>query len=130
MPNRSAKSSGSENTYPADLMDLNAVRAEITEMAAHAIGWLSRKQLLARTVTIKVRYDDFTTVMRSHSAAPTRDEAELSARAVRLLEKTEAGRRSIRLLGVSVRNFCAETDAVPPDRLPFPDDTSDDTHRA
>jgi DNA polymerase-4 len=62
--------------------------------------------LFARTVTIKVRYADFTTITRSHTALPTRDEAELIARAVQLLDKTEAGRRSIRLLGVSVHNFC------------------------
>ena len=123
VPNRAAKSSGSENTYPADVTDLDVVRAEITEMAARAIAWLARKQLLARTVTIKVRYDDFTTITRSHTATPTRDEGELSARAVRLIEKTEAGRRPIRLLGVSVHNFCGETDAVAPDRLPFADDT-------
>ena len=122
VPNRAAKSSGSEHTYPADLTDLDTVRAEITEMAARAVGWLSRKNLLARTVTIKVRYDDFTTVTRSHTAAPTRDEADVSARAVRLVDQTDAGRRPIRLLGVSVHNFCGETDVVPPDRLPFPND--------
>ena len=116
VPNREAKSSGSENTYPEDLTDLEPIRAEIAEMAAHAIGWLARKQLLARTVTIKVRYSDFTTITRSHSAAPTRDETDLTARAVRLLEKTDAGRRPVRLLGVSVHNFCSEAAA---DRLPF-----------
>jgi DNA polymerase IV len=121
-PNREAKSSGSENTYPEDLTDLAAIRQEIAEMAAHAIGWLARKQLFARTVTIKVRYADFTTVTRSHTAAPSRDEAELTARAVQLLERTEAGRRSIRLLGVSVHNFCTDLDADCDDRLPFPGD--------
>src|SRR5436189_2058351 len=53
--NREAKSSGTENTYPEDLSDLDVIRGEIAEMAGHAISWLSRKQLLARTVTIKVR---------------------------------------------------------------------------
>jgi DNA polymerase-4 len=105
-PNREVKSSGSENTYPEDLMDFETIRQEIAEMALHAVGWLARKQLFARTVTIKVRYADFTTITRSHTAVATRDEAELTARALQLLDKTEAGRRSIRLLGVSVHNFC------------------------
>ena len=87
-------------------------------MASHAIGWLARKQLLARTVTIKVRYGDFTTITRSHTALPTRDEADLSARAVRLLDKTDAGQRPVRLLGVSVHNFCGEH-ADDPELLPF-----------
>jgi DNA polymerase-4 len=119
-PNREAKSSGSESTYPEDLTDLATIREEILSQASHAIAWLQRRQLLARTVTIKVRYDDFTTITRSHSALPTRDEADLAARAVRLLEKTDAGSRPIRLLGVSVHNFRGDHDIEDtPDRLPF-----------
>src|SRR5262245_11385031 len=116
VPNREAKSSGSENTYPEDLTDIETIRTEIAEMAAHAISWLARKAMLARTVTIKVRYSDFTTITRRHSSAPTRDETDLTSRAVRLREKTDAGRRPVRLLGVSVHNFCGEAED---DRLPF-----------
>src|ERR1700704_2901148 len=54
-PNREAKSSGSENTYPEDLTDLEMIRAEIADMASHSIAWLTRRLCLARTVTIKVR---------------------------------------------------------------------------
>src|SRR5215471_19311365 len=111
-PHREAKSSGSENTYPADLTDITAIREEIVEMAGHAVSWLVRKNLMARTVTIKVRYDDFTTITRSHSAAPTRDEAAITSRAVALLDKTDAGSRPVRLLGVSVHNF-ADRDDLP-----------------
>ena len=108
-PHREAKSSGSENTYPEDLTDIAVIREEVALMAARAVGWLARKELFARTVTIKVRYSDFTTITRSHTAAPTRDEADIIARAVALLDKTDAGRRSVRLLGVSVHNF-SDTD--------------------
>jgi DNA polymerase-4 len=117
------KSSGSENTYPEDLIDIDTIRHQIDEMARHAVTWLERKQLLARTVTIKVRYSDFTTVTRSHTAPATREGEALSARAVLLLEKTEAGRRPVRLLGVSVHNLCTavtvETESA--DWLPFPE---------
>jgi DNA polymerase-4 len=121
VPNRESKSSGSENTYPEDLTDLATIRAEIAEMAGHAVRWLARKTLLARTVTIKVRYSDFSTITRSHSAAATRDEAAVVARAVQLLDRTDAGRRPVRLLGVSVHNFCGEADTPieQADRLPF-----------
>lgn len=75
-------------------------------MASHAIGWLARKQLLARTVTIKVRYNDFTTITRSHSRSPaTRDAEDIAVRAVSLLDRTEAAARPVRLLGVSVHNL-------------------------
>ena len=121
-PNREAKSSGSENTYAEDLTDLDAIRTETRAMAADAARWLARKQLMARTVTIKVRYSDFTTITRSHTAPPTREEPGIIARAVQLLEKTEAGRRPVRLLGVSVHNFIGDADLAPADRLPFDHD--------
>jgi DNA polymerase-4 len=124
IPNREAKSSGSENTYPEDLTDIDAIRVEVAEQASHAIGWLTRRRLLARTVTIKVRYSDFTTVTRSHTAPGTSDEAELTGRAVRLLEKTEAGARPVRLLGVSLHNFCSDA-TTDPERLPFDHNTED-----
>src|SRR3954468_17261497 len=85
VPNRETKSSGSENTYPEDLIDLDVIRREVAEMAGHAIAWLARRQLMARTVTVKVRYRDFTTITRSHTAPPSRDEADLTARAVKLV---------------------------------------------
>jgi DNA polymerase-4 len=129
VPNREAKSSGSESTYPEDLTDIDVIRHEIAELAGHALAWLARKQLLARTVTIKVRYHDFTTITRSHTAPATRDEAELTARAIRLLDKTDAGRTPVRLLGVSVHNFCEEAGPVDPDRLPFDDEPSGTSSR-
>jgi DNA polymerase IV len=79
----------------------------------------------ARTVTLKVRYDDFTTITRSHSVAPpTCDEAAIVARALALLDRTEAGRRPVRLLGVSVHGLASTAESEPelPDsetRLPF-----------
>src|SRR5919201_2278571 len=60
VPNREAKSSGSENTYPEDVTDIETIRAEVAEMAGQAIAWLRRRDLFARTVTVKVRYSDFT----------------------------------------------------------------------
>jgi DNA polymerase-4 len=117
---RDAKSSGSETTYPDDLVDGGVIRDALAEMAGRAAAWLVRTTLLARTVTVKVRYSDFTTITRSHTADPTRDESKIVARALQLLERTEAGRRPVRLLGVSVHSFVAEPDVPePPDRLPF-----------
>ena len=93
-------------------------------MAADAARWLARRAILARTVTIKVRYSDFTTITRSHTDLPTRAEPDIVARAVQLLAKTDADRRPVRLLGVSVHNFCGDADLNPPDRLPFDDEAS------
>ena len=115
------KSSSSENTFETDLTDLADVREEIAEMARRTAAWLVKRELYARTVTIKVRYSDFTTITRSHTEAATRDEDRIVERALDLLEKTEAGRRPVRLLGVSVHNL-RDTPFVEiegPPRLPF-----------
>ena len=120
VPDRAAKSSGSENTFNQDLTDLNEIRAAIDDMARDAASWLERKHLLCRTVTIKVRYSDFTTITRSQSHAPaTRDPDEIATRACALLEKTEAGERPVRLLGVSVHNLVDPNQAPEEDGLPF-----------
>ncbi len=113
VPDRPYKSSSSENTYDEDLLEPDAIRAEIERMARQGAAWLARKELLARTVNIKVRYADFTTVTRSHTtAAPTRDADEIAERALTLLNRTEAGRRPIRLLGAGVQGLCGDDAGV------------------
>jgi DNA polymerase-4 len=112
-PDRAVKSAGSECTYPTDLTDPARIRDEIDGMARDVATWLVKKALFARTVTIKVRYDDFTTVTRSQSAALGAQDADgIAARACALLGRTEAGARPVRLLGVSVHNL-TETAAPP-----------------
>ena len=104
-PNRPSKSSSSECTYAQDLTDRDRMREEIDTMARENAAWLRRKGLAARTVTIKVRYADFTTVTRSDTRAATADPDEIARRAVALLDRTDAGRRAVRLLGAAVHNF-------------------------
>jgi len=118
-PDRPAKSSGTENTYSQDLADVGEIRAEVERMAAEASGWLERHDLFARTVTVKVRYADFTTITRSHSSLPaTRDRDDLVRRALELLTRTEAGRRPVRLLGVTVHNLADVPGESRPRRRP------------
>ena len=110
-PDRIVKSSGSERTYPADLTDPDEIRREIDRLAQGGAAWLERRRLAARTVTVKVRYADFTTVTRRHSAPATRGAEEIAARARRLLDRTEAGARPVRLLGVTMSNLSAAEEA-------------------
>jgi len=106
VPDRAAKSCGTEETYPRDVVDRRLMRSEVERMAGEVAGWLSRRNLLARTVTLKVRYADFTTVTRSETRRPaTREAPEIARRAAALLAKTGAGARAVRLLGVSVHGL-------------------------
>lgn len=120
-PNRPAKSSSSECTYAQDLSDFDRIREEVAGMAEENVAWLRKKGLLARTVTIKVRYADFTTITRSRSGPPTDDAREIVTRAVALLGKTEAARRPVRLLGAGVHNFTTREAAGGSGALPFED---------
>jgi DNA polymerase-4 len=110
-PNRPSKSCGNERTYDTDLLDRRVIRNEVERMAARDAEWLAKKTLLAKTVTLKVRYAGFVTITRSDSKEPpTRAAEEIAARAVALLARTEAGRRPIRLLGVSVHGLVSPED--------------------
>jgi DNA polymerase-4 len=111
-PQRERKSISSETTFARDLTDPAEIEAELDALAAEVAAALERKQLLARTVTIKVRYSDFTTVTRSHTAqGATRSAKSISVRARALLERTDAARRPVRLLGVGAHGL---SPAAPP----------------
>ncbi len=123
-PNRLSKSSSCERTYASDLSGLSEIRQQIDKMARDVARWLQARAITARTVTIKVRYADFTTVTRSHSSPQMTDEAEaIASRALSLLAKTEAGARPVRLLGVGAHNLStSEAPSAAPSaelRLPF-----------
>jgi DNA polymerase IV len=125
-PNRPSKSSSSECTYAADLTSIEQMRGEIAEMAGDNARWLRKQGLLARTVTIKVRYDDFTTVTRSHSTVPTDNEQDIVRRAVALLDKTDAHARPVRLLGAGVQNLMSVEDLTRTGVLPFEQSSDED----
>ncbi len=123
-PNQERKSIGCEETYAKDLADIETIRREVHALALHAAGILERKSLFAKTVTLKLRYADFTTITRSESRTPlTRSPEEIAARAEGLLEKTEASARPVRLLGVSLHGLGekpAEPSALETPQLDLP----------
>ncbi len=101
-PYHERKSLGTENTYREDLAHLEGMDEQIEAMAEEVADGLSRRELAACTITVKVRYPDFVTVTRSStSAIPTAEASRIAATAKALLRRTEAGRRKVRLLGVS-----------------------------
>jgi DNA polymerase-4 len=106
VPDRVRKSCGTENTFPTDLVDMSVIRVHLESMARENANWLQKKGLLARTVTVKVRYSDFSTITRSHTQeAPTNEALDISRRALELADRTDVGRQPVRLLGVSVHNL-------------------------
>jgi DNA polymerase-4 len=106
-PERPAKSISAEDTYPHDLGDRAAMRAAVTELASRVVRRLRSSGHTGRTVTVKARGHDFTTVTRSETfAAPTDDPHLVADAAIRLLDEAvpaaTASSAGIRLLGVGV----------------------------
>ena len=104
------KSVGRERTFASDIRGGARLRREIRELAFLTAASLQRHRLAGRTVTLKVRYGDFRTVTRSQSVEkPVNRGGDIARAALALLGRTEAEKRPVRLLGVTVSRFPAES---------------------
>ncbi|MCO4746221.1 MAG: DNA polymerase IV [Proteobacteria bacterium] len=117
------KSRGSERTFSEDVDDIELLRRRMREQAEKICDGLAAKGEKGKTVVIKVRYADFTTITRSRTLPrPTSDGREVAAVAVALLDETEAGIRAVRLIGVSLGGFGGGRSSHPHQLfLPFED---------
>lgn len=124
-PTRVRKSIGTETTFAEDIIEYDQVLAIVADLVQQVAVLLEQKKTGGRTLSLKVRYSDFTTISRScTSPRGYCVAAEMLAQLPRLLAATEAGRRKIRLLGVTVTNLFNEKERRTFRRcqlpLPFP----------
>jgi len=99
---RKVVSESRERTFDTDLAELGEMRRIMREMAVALCASLERHARSGRTIAIKVRLDDWTTVTRARTVAvPTRDPELVAGEALRLLAEY-APPRPVRLLGVRV----------------------------
>jgi len=101
------KSIGRENTFAKDLYDLNEMERELLSFADDVAAQLRAKRLYCATVTLKVRFGDFSRITRSETLDQPIDVAEpLYLCAVNML-RTRAGLngRGVRLLGISASHL-------------------------
>ena len=102
VPEREAKSIGAEETYAVDLRGRAACERELVRIVDRVSARLRRAQLGARTVTLKVRFEDFETRTRAHTIPTATDVSTVFlATARELLEELDCS-RGVRLLGVSL----------------------------
>lgn len=100
------KSLSSERTFREDLTSLKEIRERVDDLSTQVAEGICRRKLWASTVTLKVRYEDFTTVTRSLTLrSPTQHARTVRESARTLLERTDAGSRPVRLLGVGLSNL-------------------------
>jgi len=102
-PDREVKSVGHEETFARDIEDVDEARKEILALSTRVARRMRRKGIQGKTVTLKVKYSDFVQITRATTLPYATDDAlEIFSNASRLLLNTEAGKRPIRLLGVSL----------------------------
>jgi DNA polymerase-4 len=121
-PDRLPRSVSRETTFSRDERDPSRLDAILTLLTARVASQLRDEHLVARTVTLKLRHDDFRTVTRRETVSEaTALDAELLAAARRLLagafEEVRRRDRGVRLLGVAATNLgtAAEPDLFEPE---------------
>lgn len=103
---RIRKSLGSESTFSKDISSQEELLTLLSSLAREVSKDLQTKNLKGRTVTLKVKYDDFEQVTRSKTIErKINDFDTIYSLCKMLLLKTQAGKRKVRLLGVSLSSF-------------------------
>jgi DNA polymerase-4 len=133
---REAKSVSAEETFDVDVADPGRLTRELDLLAARVGGRLRAGGMSGRTVTVKIRHHDFTTITRSLTRdQPTDDPRLVAELARRLLAEVDTS-AGIRLLGVGMTTLTdfAQDDlfTVPPAAEPVVDAAvpeHDETHR-
>jgi DNA polymerase-4 len=105
-PHRETKSLGAEDTFTYDLVTIDEMHKELDRLAIVVEQRLNKKQLKGRTITLKVKYNDFSQLTRNLSFPQPTDNVDLIAdTAKNLLQKVDIETKPIRLLGISLANF-------------------------
>lgn len=105
-PHRIRKSVGQERTLANDTDDKTYMLDILTKLAKQVENYLQKNDIAGRTVTLKIKYFDFKSITRSITLLePVDSSTAIMEQIPLLLEKTEAGKKKVRLLGVTLSNF-------------------------
>jgi DNA polymerase IV len=115
-PDRPYKSVSAERTFDEDLADPERLAAELERIAGFAWDRVKRAEVSGRTVTLKVKFGDFTLITRSKSFGAAVDQPGFLAAGQALLAALHPLPRGIRLLGLGLHNL-TEINAEPPAQL-------------
>jgi DNA polymerase-4 len=106
VPDAGERSIGAEHTFEQDVDDPAILHREILRLATRVAARLRKQGLVGRTVSIKVRFADFTTITRSKTLnEPTDLSREISQAAQTLYEALGLQRARLRLVGVRIEGL-------------------------
>ncbi len=117
VPHEVEKSVSNEHTFSQDVDDPTVIRAELTALSDKVAARLRKAGYKGKTVTLKLRFTDFTTITRSKTGVHTDLSHEIYATVWKLYEALGLQRVRIRLVGVKVDGLMAAHEA--PDQLLF-----------
>jgi len=101
-----AKSISSEHTFDIDTNNASLLLRTIMAHAENIARQLRHERLSTRTIVLKLRYSDFTTITRRKTLPqPTQDEIQIYDQAVALFTAEKTGQSRIRLIGLGTTNF-------------------------
>lgn len=105
------KSISNEQTFSCDIMKISELKNALLYLSDKVAYRARKAQMPGRTVQLKVKYFDFTTITRRITLPnATSCAQEIFETAFKLLkDKTECGSRSVRLIGVGISNFSEST---------------------
>jgi DNA polymerase IV len=106
---RPAKSEGAENTFASDCDDREELKRWLLDQAERVGRRLRRDGHKGRTVTLKVKFNDFVTITRSKTLPEATNATLLIFETVSALLDAEKLPRKVRLIGLSVSNFSRGT---------------------
>ncbi len=107
------KSVGSETTFRENLNDNTALRVQIYEQNADAFAQLHKKNLVAHTITLKVKYADFTQITRTHTLTTAFSSAESAHYWLDKLFLDIPRQLPIRLVGVTFSSLTPAAQLLP-----------------
>src|SRR5271155_4875103 len=108
-----AKSISHEHTYNEDTADASQLEATLMRLSEMVGRRLRGAKSHARTIQLKLRYKDFTTITRAHSLpSPTQLDGEIFVQARTLFRKNWKQGRQVRLLGVQASSFEAQAEQI------------------
>src|ERR1017187_6852906 len=108
-----AKSISHEHTYNEDTADASQLEATLMRLSEMVGRRLRESNFHARTLQLKLRYKDFTTLTRAHTlASPTQLDTEIFAEIRALFRKNWKKGMPVRLLGVHASSFTSQPDQI------------------
>ncbi|MGW6934874.1 DNA polymerase IV [Lentzea sp. NPDC054927] len=105
VPTSREKSIGAEETFEVDHYDRVLLRRELLRLSERSTGSLRAKGLRGRTVSIKVRFSDFTTITRSRTLPVSTDVTQEVYRTAAELLDTQVPPGAVRLIGVRIEGL-------------------------